>query len=221
MLRMFYFSGTGNARNVARWMVGFWLERGCQAEAVDIAGIDVASVQIRPDDEIGLASPTHGFNFPPITLAFLFGFPRATARNRVFIINTRGGVRLFGLYVPGLSGITQLPCPNRAIETAHGFVVGLLVTFELAASALIYPGVRRLALMVAGAGVAATLVRFVVESVLMLTVVFVAYWLLHRGLRVRVVERLVVLTSLTHFAFWRRYRAPEPRQASAPTGPAA
>jgi hypothetical protein len=46
-LRMFYFSGTGNARNAA------------------------------------LASPTHGFNFPPITLAFLLRFPRTTWGNRV------------------------------------------------------------------------------------------------------------------------------------------
>jgi hypothetical protein len=37
---------------------------------------------------------------------------------------------------------------------------------------------------------------------------FLSYRLLHRGLRVRVIERLVVLTSLTHFGFWRRYRPP-------------
>lgn len=38
MLRMFYFSGTGNARNVARWMVEAWRERHEGAEAVDLAG---------------------------------------------------------------------------------------------------------------------------------------------------------------------------------------
>jgi hypothetical protein len=41
----------------------------------------------------------------------------------------------------------------------------------------------------------------------MLGVLFLSYRLLHRALRVRFVERLVVATSLTHFAFWRRYRA--------------
>src|SRR5512133_3120921 len=105
MLRMYYFSGTGNARNVAQWMVGAWRERHHAAEAIDLAGIDAATIDVGPDDEIGLASPTHGFNFPPITLAFLFAFPRTAWGNPVCILNTRGGVRLFGVYVPGLSGV--------------------------------------------------------------------------------------------------------------------
>jgi ferredoxin len=104
---MFYFSGTGNARNVARWMVDAWRERHEAAEAVDLAGVSAGAVEIGPSDDIGLASPTHGFNFPPITLAFLFAFPRTTCRNRVCILNTRGRVRLFGWYVPGLSGAAQ------------------------------------------------------------------------------------------------------------------
>jgi len=77
---LFYFSGTGNARNVARWMVEAWQERGRQAEAFDLAKEGSNNVQVGPDDEIGFASPTHGFNFPPITLAFLFAFPRTTYR---------------------------------------------------------------------------------------------------------------------------------------------
>ena len=79
MLRMFYFSGTGNARNVARWMVDAWRERG-PGRRGDRPGAEwrVGTVEIGPDDDIGLASPTHGFNFPPITLAFLFAFPRTT-----------------------------------------------------------------------------------------------------------------------------------------------
>ena len=30
----------------------------------------------------------------------------------------------------------------------------------------------------------------------------------HCTLRFRAIERLILLTSLTHFAFWRRYRPP-------------
>jgi hypothetical protein len=108
MLKLFYFSGTGNARNVARWMVEAWQERGRQAEAIDLSKEGTDDVQVGPDDEIGVASPTHGFNFPPITLAFLFTFSRTTYGNRVFIINTRAGIRLFGVCLPGLSGVTQL-----------------------------------------------------------------------------------------------------------------
>lgn len=70
--------------------------------------MSVGSIEVGPHDDVGLASPTHGFNFPPVTLAFMFAFPRTPWRNRVCILNTRGGVRLFGVYVPGLSGAAQL-----------------------------------------------------------------------------------------------------------------
>jgi flavodoxin len=56
---MFYFSGTGNARNVARWMVEAWQEDHRQAELIDLSKTDARAIQIDADDEIGLASPTH------------------------------------------------------------------------------------------------------------------------------------------------------------------
>lgn len=343
MLRMFFFSGTGNARNVARWMVEVWRERNQAAEAIDLAGVGADAIEVGPDDDIGLASPTHGFNFPPITLAFLFAFPPTTRGNRVFIINTRGGVRLFGVYLPGLSGAAQLlaalvfllkgyrvigmrpidlpsnwislhpglrddtiraiyqrceavtrrcanrlldgrrdlralfdlpqdvliapialgyylvgrfffaksfiasaacdacsvcirecpiqavrlvagrpfwshrcescmrcmnHCPRRAIETAHGFIAGFLFLFDLAMLALIYPAVRPVAEVVSDGGAVATLAGFVLETALMLVALCLSYRLLHRGLRFRLIERVMVLTSLTHFGFWRRYRPP-------------
>jgi hypothetical protein len=93
MLRLFYFSGTGNARNVARWMASAWQSAGREVEVADLATIDPGAVHVVAGDEVGLASPTHGFNFPPITLRFLFAFPRAPGDNRVFIVNTRAGVR--------------------------------------------------------------------------------------------------------------------------------
>jgi len=347
-LRMFYFSGTGNARNVARWMVEVWREHHQQGEAIDLAQVGDEAVQVGPNDDIALASPTHGFNFPPITLAFLFAFPRTTYGNRVCIINTRGGVRLFGVYLPGLSGVAQLlaalvflhkgyrvvgmrpidlpsnwislhpglredairaiyarceavtrrcanrllaghrdlralfdlpqdlliapialgyylvgrflfaksfiasaacdacgvcinqcpvqalrlvagrpfwsyrcescmrcmnQCPKRAIETAHGFVAGFLFLFDVALLALIYPALRPVASVLSDTGMVATLVRFVLDAALMLAALFLSYRLLHRGLGVRPIERLIVLTSLTHFAFWRRYRLPRDLRA--------
>lgn len=343
MLRMFYFSGTGNARNVARWMVEAWRERHEAAEAVDLAEVSAGSIQVGPHDDIGLASPTHGFNFPPVTLAFLFAFPRTPWRNRVCILNTRGGVRLFGVYVPGLSGgaqllaalvfrlkgyrvvgmrpvdlpsswislhpglregtiraiyrrceavtrrhanrvldggrdlralldlpqdllmapiaigydflgrflfaksfvasarcdacgvcVNQCPvealrlvsgrpywsrrcescmrcmnrCPKRAIETAHGYVAAFLLLFYGAMSALVYPAVRPVVPTISNQGVVLALVRFILESVTMLTALFASYRLLHWALRFRTIERLTVLTSFTHFGCWRRYRPP-------------
>jgi hypothetical protein len=38
----------------------------------------------------------------------VFGLPRAPARNRAYVYNTRAGLRLFGLCLPGASGVAQL-----------------------------------------------------------------------------------------------------------------
>ena len=330
-------------------MVEAWRERGRHAEAIDLAKEDSHNVQVGYDDEIGFASPTHGFNFPPITLAFLFAFPRTTYGNRVFIINTRAGVRLFGVCLPGLSGVAQLlatvvlllkgyrvvgmrpidlpsnwislhpglreeniraiyerceavtrrcaqrlldgqsdlralfdlpqdlliapiaigyyfvgrfffaksfiasaacdacgvcikhcpvqairlmegrpfwshrcescmrcmnQCPKRAIETAHGFVAGFLLLFNLIMLALIYPALRPIAPVLSGAGIIAKVVRFLFETTLMLSALFLSYRVLHRGLRFRAITQLTVLTSLTHFGSWRRYRVPEAPHAT-------
>jgi ferredoxin len=345
MLRLFYFSGTGNARSVAAWMAGAWRARGREAEVVDLARADPGAIAIGPDDEVGIASPTHGFDFPPITLAFLFAFPRAPARNRAFVVNTRAGVYLFGLCVPGLSGVAQLLaalvlsakgyrivgmrpidlpsswislhpglrrdhvlllhqrcaavtrrfaerlldgrrdlralrdlpqdlllapislgyylvgrfffaksfvasrdcdgcgacvqecptralrlvdgrpfwtwrcescmrcmnlCPRRAIETAHGFVLAVSLLLSAVLIPLALATVRPLLPAWAWTGVAGWSLRFAIENSLVLAVLFAAYQLLHRALRLRLVERLVVATSLTHFGWWRRYRAPRP-----------
>src|SRR5512140_3671241 len=141
MLRMFYFSGTGNARNVARWVVDVWRGRGQVAEAVDLARCGGRAIDVGPDDDIGLASPTHGFNFPPITLRFLFAFPRTTRGNRVFIFNTRGGVRLFGVYVPGLSGAAQLLA--ALVFVLKGYRVAGMRPVDLPSSWIsLHPGLR-------------------------------------------------------------------------------
>jgi ferredoxin len=344
MLRMFYFSGTGNARNVARWMAEAWRAHGQTVEELDLTKVEASALRIDPNDEIGLASATHGFNFPPVTLAFLFAFPRAPRRNRVFIINTRAGVRLFGIHVPGLSGAAQLlaaivfllkgyrvvgmrpidlpsnwislhpglredniraihqrceaitrvsaqrmlsgqrdlralldlpidlliapialgyycvgrflfaksffasaacdacgacikqcpvqalmivdgrpfwsyrcescmrcmnQCPRRAIETAHGFIFGVLVLFDIIMLALVSPLLRHFSPRLLEPGPLASAIGFVLKTGLMLVVLMLAYRVFHRALRTRVVERVAVLTSLTHMRCWRRYKSPK------------
>lgn len=348
MFRMFYFSGTGNARNVAHWMVDAWRGRGRGAEAIDLARAGPDAIKVGSDDELGLVSPTHGFNFPPITLGFLFALPRAPRKNPAFVLNTRAGVRFFGLHLPGLSGVAQLlaalvltlkgyrvvamrpidlpsnwislhpglredniraiqlrceaitrrcaerlldgkrdlralwdlpqdlliapislayylvgrfvfaksfvassacdaceacakqcpvqairmvdgrpfwtyrcescmrcmnQCPRRAIQTAHGFVIGLLALLNAAMAALLYPALTSVVPGLSSTSAIAGMARFVLESTLMLGTLMLAYRLLHRGLRFRAIERLTMLTSLTHFEFWRRYRAPKPTMA--------
>jgi Pyruvate/2-oxoacid:ferredoxin oxidoreductase delta subunit len=107
--RIFYFSGTGNAAHVAQWVVEAIRGAGATATTLNIDGMDRCSIEPpEPDVLLGFVSPTHGFNFPPVMLGFLFSFPRTRHRNRVFLMNTRGGMKLGRLFVPGLSGIALL-----------------------------------------------------------------------------------------------------------------
>lgn len=352
MLRLFYFSGTGNARNVATWIASVWRSHEREVEVVDLASSERRNLLVGPEDEIGIASPTHGFNLPPITLNFVFAFPRAPNKNRAFIVNTRAGARFFGKCLPGLSGLAQLlaalvltfkgyrivgmrpidlpsnwisvhpglrednvralqqrcavvtqrfaeailhgkrdlralwdlpqdlliapisfgyyfvgrfffaksfvassacdrcglcvkqcpvralewvderpfwtwrcescmrcmnQCPKRAIETAHGFIIlapwafSLTLTWVLTSLAprWLPPGVLGI--------YALWPVQFVVDSALTIAFLCVAYRLLHRALCVRIVERIVIWSSLTHFGFWRRYRSPRAQMSMPPS----
>lgn len=343
MLRLYFFSGTGNARRVATWLAGAWRASGREAAVADLVHVAPGAVELGPGDVLGLASPTHGFNFPPITLAFLFALPRARHRNRALIFNTRAGLRLLGLHLPGLSGVAQLlaalvltakgyrvaamrpidlpsnwislhpglapdavrdlhrrceaitrrsaarlldgrrdlralwdlpqdlllapvalgyflagryvlakslvasadcdgceacvkacpvqaismrdgrpfwsatcescmrcmnHCPRRAIQAAHGFVLGLVLLVHLALDRLVLPPLQARVPWLVGPSGLARLTQGALETALLLGAALLAYRLLHRGLRHRAVERLVTLTSLTHFRWWRRYRAP-------------
>lgn len=141
MLRLFYFSGTGNARRVAQWIASEWRERGRDVEIIDLARADVRSIELGRDDEVGLASPTHGFNFPPITLSFLRAFPRAPNHNRVFIVNTRAGARFFGICLPGLSGVAELGA--AAVFLLKGYRVVGMRPIDLPSNWIsIHPGLR-------------------------------------------------------------------------------
>jgi ferredoxin len=104
-INFYYFSGTGNSEAVVNWFAE-------KAEEMNV-GIDktnIANLQKRKVDSVdsgtvlGFCSPTHGFNFPPIMMHFIFRFPRSKG-NKVFIMNTRAGMKIGKLFVPGLSGV--------------------------------------------------------------------------------------------------------------------
>lgn len=102
---IYYFSGTGNARNVAGWFAGEASSRGISAELYDIALIDRKHPpRPEPGTSIVFVSPTHGFNYPPVSMYFLFRFPRARG-NHFVLMNTRAGMKLSRWFLPGLSGI--------------------------------------------------------------------------------------------------------------------
>ena len=104
-LIIYYFSGTGNARTVASWIAEESRARSIPTEVFDIAMIDRKHITSPPAGTlIGFISPTHGFNYPPASMYFLFRFPRSRG-NRMFLMNTRAGMKLSKWFVPGLSGI--------------------------------------------------------------------------------------------------------------------
>jgi len=107
-LYIYFISGTGNAKVSSFWMADEARKTGLLTK---VQQIDRLENIIMPDPElkplIGFAFPTHGFNAAPIMLRFVAGFPRGMG-NEVFLINTRAGMKLSKLFIPGLSGVALL-----------------------------------------------------------------------------------------------------------------
>lgn len=94
-------------------------------------------------------------------------------------------------------------CPKRAIETAHGSVVLITMLSSLLVSGLFYHYFGQLFF-----DIEHTFPGFIFESALFLGVLAVWYRLLHYAMRFKLIERLVVYSSLTKYKFWgKRYKA--------------
>jgi len=106
-LIIYFFSGTGNAFSVAKWIEKVALDNNQSVHLYNLSRIDRKTIPSPAENAlVGFISPTHGFNFPPIMLHFLLNFPRSI-RNRAFLVNTRGGLKLGKYFLPGLSGMAQ------------------------------------------------------------------------------------------------------------------
>jgi ferredoxin len=107
-LYIYFISGTGNARVSSGWIAEEALKRGLKVVVQQIDRLE--NIVIPAADEkslIGFAFPTHGFNAAPIMLKFIAGFPPRLCRE-VFLLNTRAGMKLSKLFLPGLSGVALL-----------------------------------------------------------------------------------------------------------------
>lgn len=101
---IFYFSGTGNAKRIALWFSEFAFKKEIDCTIFDIAKCDISNIVTLIDNSLILIiSPTHGFNFPKITLDFIRHFPKGN--NRVVLMNTRAGMKIGKFITPGLTGI--------------------------------------------------------------------------------------------------------------------
>ena len=107
-LIIYYFSGTGNARNAAKWIIKVGQENGLRTQLINIDRFEeIEHPHLTSKTLIGFCSPTHGFNLPPIVIKFIRKFPKVKDVD-AFILNTRGGLKLHKLFLPGLSGLSSI-----------------------------------------------------------------------------------------------------------------
>jgi len=103
-LVVYYFSGTGNSENVARWMGDIAKENGMEVSLINIGKTARRNIEPPESDAlVAFVSPIHGFNYPPVMLNFLVHFPKG--KNKVLLLNTRAGMLLGKWITPGLTGI--------------------------------------------------------------------------------------------------------------------
>jgi ferredoxin len=105
---IYYISGTGNARASSEWIADEARKRGLKTVVQQIDRLE--NIRMPSTDErplIGFAFPTHGFNAAPIMLKFIAGFPPGLCRE-IFLLNTRAGMKLYKIFMPGLSGVALM-----------------------------------------------------------------------------------------------------------------
>ena len=102
---IFYFSGTGNSRNVALWFAAEAGKRGLEAGVSSVKDSVPEPASCRDRSRLKVfTSPVHGFNYPAVMLRFLLRFPKG--RGDVMLFNTRAGMAFGKFRTPGISGIT-------------------------------------------------------------------------------------------------------------------
>lgn len=106
-IKLFYFSGTGNAKRIALWFSAFAAKRNIRCQLYNISKTEIDSMDAaEPDVLCMIISPVHGFNFPKITLHFIEHFPKG--KNNIILMNTRAGMRIGRWVTPGLTGVAFL-----------------------------------------------------------------------------------------------------------------
>lgn len=138
---IYYFSGTGNAKNAALWIAQVAEHQGVPVQLINIDRFEKINVpEIKGKTLIGFCSPTHGFNLPPIMLKFIRKFPKVKNAD-TFILNTRGGLKLSKLFLPGLSGLAQFQ--PAIMLFLKGFKIVGMQPLDLPSNWLIlHPGLR-------------------------------------------------------------------------------
>ena len=94
-------------------------------------------------------------------------------------------------------------CNKKAIETAHGFFIGIMILNSSVILLLFYKYFNIYFFEIKN-----EVLKFIIEPIIMLSALAVTYRITHYLMRFRFFERMMVFTSLTKLKFWgRRYRA--------------
>lgn len=96
-------------------------------------------------------------------------------------------------------------CPQKAIQTAHGFFLGF---FILLMPFIMHLGYQAITALFPGINmniIDNEIIRFLLESALILPFLFWYYRIIHWLLQFRIFEKMVIWTSLTSYKFWGRY----------------
>ena len=139
-LLIFYFSGTGNSKQVAKWISEFAAARSIDCKLFDISKTDIS--QLEPLDSnalIIIISPVHGFNYPKITLDFIRRFP--SGKNKVVLMNTRAGMKIGSFVTPGLTGIAFIL--SSLLLKGKGYKIVGQIPFDMPSNWIsIHPALR-------------------------------------------------------------------------------
>jgi Pyruvate/2-oxoacid:ferredoxin oxidoreductase delta subunit/flavodoxin len=101
-LKIFYFSGTGNAKQIALWVAECAEEKGIVSELCNISTVKSLEM-FDTETTIVIISPIHGFSYPKITFDFIKKLPKEN--NQVVLMATRAGMRIGNYVTPGLTGV--------------------------------------------------------------------------------------------------------------------
>lgn len=138
---VYYFSGTGNSKNVAVWVSQVAKENGIECQINNIAQIDRHSVE-QPEQGalVVIISPIHGFNYPPIVLNFILHFPKG--KNKVVLMNTRAGMLIGKFITPGITGIAFYI--SALILFIKGFSIKAILPVDMPSNWIsLHPGLNR------------------------------------------------------------------------------
>jgi Pyruvate/2-oxoacid:ferredoxin oxidoreductase delta subunit len=107
-LLIIYYSGTGNSKKVSEWIAAKATEEGIHTTVMSFRKFLKGPVPgLAGNTLVGFCSATHGFNLPHSFLKLVFRFTLFPGSD-VFIVNTRAGMKISKLFLPGLSGLAQI-----------------------------------------------------------------------------------------------------------------